>query len=103
MYMKQFYMLGQVSLHSFAVVHVHEFRWNEPDSEPAWSKPGIGEKQKVTIEAGQAADADAEVSMDATSDLLTPASPVRRSRAIGGQQHIRRVGRIPGWFARSDG
>jgi hypothetical protein len=54
------YPLGEVSLDSGPVVHVHEFGWDQPDGKPAIGQPCIGQEEEVGIEARQAADPEAE-------------------------------------------
>ena len=52
-------VLGQIGFDGGSVIHVHEFRRDQPDGEAAGCHPGIAEQQEMGVEPGQAADVEA--------------------------------------------
>ena len=77
--------LGQVSLDGGAVVHVHEFGGDQPDGQPSIGQPGVAQQEEMGVEAGQAADRDAQpIRGDALESLLV----------LAGQMVVPHVGRV---------
>ena len=103
--MKQFDVFGQVGFDGGSVIHVHEFRGNQPDGEAAGGHPGIAQQQEMGVESGQAADVEAEAVGDQRFQPLL-VGPVQvmvpHIRRVGQDQVIEPVGRKPREIARHD-
>ena len=52
--------IAQVGLEGRAVVHVHEFGGDQPDGQTPIGQPGVAQQEEMSVEAGQAADRDAQ-------------------------------------------
>ncbi len=103
--MKQFDVFGQIGFDGGTVIHVHEFRWDQPDGEAAGCQPGIAQQQEMGVKPGQAADVEAEaVSDQRFQPLLVVAVEVMMPHIgrVGQDQVIEPVGREPREIARHD-
>jgi hypothetical protein len=102
---QKFDVLGQVSFDGGAVIYIHEFRWDQPDGQPARSHPGIAQQQEVGVKPGQATDIEAETVADQRFQPLF-VGPVEvmmpHVRRVGQDQIIEPVGGNPREIAGND-
>jgi hypothetical protein len=94
--MQELDALGQVGLHSGAVIDVHEFRGDQPGGKAAGRHPGVAEQEEMGVEPGQAADVEVEAVGDQRLEPLLVRPPQVMVPDVGRIREDQVVGLVGG-------